>query len=226
MYWCHLILKKASLSIVIFSLGISQFLINLAIAQHSIPSPNESTLGKFLGSSDTFQAGFRQDLYDNQGNLISRSFGSVFILRPNKFLWNYSDPYEQILLADGNRIWFYDKDLNQVTVMPQDDKLYHTPAYILSEASSDSDTFSISSIYLKNGIEWFEIDFGSQQLDIRAFFLGFESDSLKELNFLNSLGQKTHISFFDVSVETNISKDIFIFDLPQDADLIGSLEDD
>ncbi|SVD93775.1 uncharacterized protein METZ01_LOCUS446629, partial [marine metagenome] len=53
----------------------------------------------------TISGRFEQQLVDAEDNVIGKSAGTVDIMRPNKFRWSYSDPYEQVLVADGLNIW-------------------------------------------------------------------------------------------------------------------------
>ena len=57
--------------------------------------------------------------------------GTFLFSRPGKFIWTYSKPYEQVLQADGTRLYVYDKDLNQVTIKKLGDALGSSPAAIL-----------------------------------------------------------------------------------------------
>ena len=90
MYWYHQDQKKIRHSRIVCILLVIQFIIGSAISQEPRINIEETTLGKYLKSSTTFQADFHQDLFDIQDQLILNSKGKVSILRPNKFLWNYS----------------------------------------------------------------------------------------------------------------------------------------
>ncbi|MBI79342.1 MAG: outer membrane lipoprotein carrier protein LolA [Gammaproteobacteria bacterium] len=223
MYWYLQDQKKTRFSRSICILVVIQFLIGSAISQEPRINIKETTLGKYLQSSTTFQADFYQELFDSHDQLILNSKGSVSIFRPNKFLWNYIQPAEQVLLADGKSVWFYDKELKQVTVMPQDNKYLSTPAFFLSNFSINEDIFQVSKIFTEEGIEWFQIDLNSQYEDIKFFVIGFEGDSISNISFTNSLDQETQISFFNTKTNLSFSEDVFKFQLPEGVDLIGSL---
>ena len=223
MYWYHQDQKKIRHSRIVCILVVIQFIIGSAISQEPRINIEETTLGKYLKSSTTFQADFHQDLFDIQDQLILNSKGKVSILRPNKFLWNYIQPAEQVLLADGKKVWFYDKELKQVTVTPQDNNYYSTPAFFLSNLSINEDIFTVSKIFTKEGLDYFQIDLNSQYEDIKFFIIGFEGDSISNISFTNNLGQKTHISFFNTKMNLSLPEDIFNFNLPEGVDLIGSL---
>ena len=74
-------------------------------------------LQKFVSFSATGQATFIQRVYDNAGVLVQESSGDIKFSRPGKFKWHYLEPYEQLLVGDGEFLWVYDKDLQQVTQM-------------------------------------------------------------------------------------------------------------
>ncbi|HTE41066.1 MAG TPA: outer membrane lipoprotein chaperone LolA, partial [Steroidobacteraceae bacterium] len=109
----------------------------VAVAQSPKPATKSTVqptnkLDEFLQSLQTLQADFRQLLRDGQGRLIEESQGTLAIQRPDRFRWDYREPHEQVIVADGKKLWLYDVDLEQVTVRPMEQSLAGTPASLLS----------------------------------------------------------------------------------------------
>lgn len=89
-------------------------------------------LTKWLKPLMQFQADFIQRTFDELGVLNESSEGHMSIARPDRFLWNYKTPFEQIILADGQQFWIYDIDMEQITVRPLDKATDSLPSLLLS----------------------------------------------------------------------------------------------
>ena len=111
-----------------------------AAAQHEAPQTLPPTAGvvgpgsldRFLDETRTLRAEFSQELLDGGGNLIEEASGVFFLKRPNRFLWSYSEPFEQQVVADAENLWIHDVELEQVTVSPLAGAIASSPAMLLS----------------------------------------------------------------------------------------------
>ena len=83
---------------------------------------------------------------DGHGKVLRSAAGKFYLQRPGKFRWDYAEPSEQLMLADGKQIWFYDKDLAQANVRDMDSTLASTPAMLLSGTGSVSAEFDIKAL--------------------------------------------------------------------------------
>ena len=95
----------------------------------------------YLGSLKTLGAHFLQVVRDKDGQITDRASGTLSIARPNRFRWDYREPYSQTIVADGRKLWLYDPDLDQVTVRSLEQGLGATPAMLLSGAGKVGDAF-------------------------------------------------------------------------------------
>ena len=86
----------------------------------------------YLGSLKTLAAEFAQVVRNRDGDIVERASGTLSLSRPNRFRWDYREPYQQTIVADGSRLWLYDSDLEQVTVRTLESGLGSTPAMLLS----------------------------------------------------------------------------------------------
>ncbi len=75
---------------------------------------------------------FKQITKDASDAVIQSSEGTFAIQQPGKFMWRTSAPYEQLLVSDGQTIWLYDPDLEQVTIKPASGQKDQLPIRILS----------------------------------------------------------------------------------------------
>lgn len=179
------------------------------------------TLNSFLSQLNTMQGQFKQSLFNEQGALLEKSQGKMYIQRPNQFRWEYQQPYNQLIVADGNKIWIYDSDLEQITVKKLNDALGKTPAFLFSSNNDIEKDFFINQLPAENGLARFELiprnaenQFDSMRINIKAkSLLGFE--------LVDNLGQTTHITFEAIQNNQKLDKDLFIFSPPAGIDIIN-----
>ena len=89
----------------------------------------------FVASTKAAKGEFTQRQVKNTAGEAAKkpqqSSGTFLFARPGKFIWTYVKPYDQVLQADGDKLYIFDKDLNQVTTKPLGDALGSSPAAIL-----------------------------------------------------------------------------------------------
>src|SRR5690554_6185329 len=101
-------------------------------------------LNELLSQAQTMTGGFSQITLSSNGASLQETTGSLELKRPGMFRWHTDPPLEQLLVSDGEKIWLYDPDLEQVTIQQMDQRLSHTPALLLSgDVSQLQDSFHI-----------------------------------------------------------------------------------
>ena len=103
----------------------------------------QKLLNSFYKEVKSIRADFLQILLDDNGEIIQESSGKVVILRPDKFRWDYKEPFPQQIIADGKKFWIYDSELEQVIVRSADQTVTDTPALILSGKKALDENFII-----------------------------------------------------------------------------------
>ena len=184
--------------------------------------PGESLVSGFVNDVITLEARFEQALIDAEGEVVERSTGTLEIERPGKFRWSYEDPYEQWLVADGRNIWSYDLDLMQVTVKPQADALANTPALLLGGDEDALSQFRFDGSSVEDGTTWVRMIPVDTSSGFERMELGFEAGSLTRMVFFDNLEQTTFVALYDVRSNEPIDADRFVFEVPEDADLVGT----
>ena len=124
-------------------LCICSLLLFIPAASHAQSPPAWFTA--FFTGLLTMQADFDQQVMDGNKQLLQSSQGHMWIMRPGRFRWDYETPYKQQLVADGERLWSYDEDLEQVTVQPASEVLTSTPAMLLSGDKPLETVFNIEA---------------------------------------------------------------------------------
>ncbi|PZN31913.1 MAG: outer membrane lipoprotein carrier protein LolA [Proteobacteria bacterium] len=176
---------------------------------------------RFLRGLEGLEADFHQVLHDRAGQTADESSGTLAIRRPNRFRWDYRDPYEQVIVADGARVWLYDADLEQVTVRKLDESLSATPAMLLSGEGNLSDNFTVVETSREAGVEWVRMEPKRADTDFRWVRLGFQGEELRYMQLADKLGQTTTLEFSNFQRNPVIDPARFTFTVPPGADVIG-----
>lgn len=197
----------------------------LSLALHSAPAlANEADAARvqqFLKSVQSFEAVFTQVLSDKSGRVLDESSGTLAIQRPNRFRWDYEAPAEQVIVADGQRIWLFDPELEQVTVRKLDDTLSATPAMLLSGEGSLTDNFKVVRTQKERGIEWVTLEPVRSDTDFKSVRLGFVGSELRQMELADKLNQTTALEFEKVESNVPLDPKRFTFQIPPGADVIG-----
>jgi outer membrane lipoprotein carrier protein len=139
---------------------------------------------------------FAQTVHDANGKLKESSSGRVALSAPRLFRWEYAKPYEQLIVADGRKVWVYDPDLSQVTVRAQGTEEQNSPLATLIDPSKLDRDFNVSEGGTQDGLEWLVL---TPKQEANASFqtarLGFGANGLSKMLVVDALGQRTEISF-------------------------------
>jgi len=178
-------------------------------------------LNDFVERVDTFQAKFTQTVVDGNGQQLEKAEGLFILERPGKFRWDYLQPYPQYIVADGIRIWFYDVDLEQVTVKSQQDLLEDTPATLLSGDTKPADKYNLTDISSEDGLSWLKLVPKDIESNYQTITLAFDKFGLNQMIMGDSFGQKTRIVFTQTKENPELADDVFIFTPPVGVDVVG-----
>lgn len=173
-----------------------------------------------LDPLESYQAAFEQQILDSSGERLQSARGEMWLSRPGLLRWEVEAPYSQTLVSDGADVYLYDPDLEQVTVQAMDDRVTHTPALLLS-GSVDELTSSYEVFYEQDGIEdVFTLVPISVDTLFEELSMVFDEDALTELWMMDSTGQRTAITFSNITSNGNIDESIFDFEIPEGTDVI------
>ncbi len=176
---------------------------------------------KYLSGLATWSADFTQTIDDGHGNVMRSAAGKLSLQRPGRFRWDYSQPSEQLILADGKQIWFYDKDLQQANVRGMDASLSSTPAVLLSGSGSVSDQFDVTALPASGGLEWYQLIPKHPDTDFQLVRIGFNKGELASMFLADKLNQVTQLTFTNPKRNAKFAPDLFSFVPPPGVDVIG-----
>jgi outer membrane lipoprotein carrier protein len=185
------------------------------------------SLENFVKSAKTGRAEFTQVVTgparDGQGARTKTSTGTFEFARPNRFRFDYKKPFEQTIVADGQTLWMYDVDLNQVTARKQSQVLGSTPAALIA-AAPDLATlrkdFSLEAAGEKDGLQWVQATPRAKEGQLHSVKAGFRGNELAALEILDSFGQRSLLTFTRMELNAALPPDQFQFKPPKGADVI------
>jgi chaperone LolA len=184
----------------------------------------EVTLKRFVEGVSTLDAKFTQVQFDDLGDEIGRSTGRVQLARPGRFRWSYEQPYVQLMVCDGQTIWLYDQDLNQVTVRAAAQALAGTPAAILSDSGQLGASFSLEDLGSRNQQRGVKLVPRSPDGDFKSIELWLSGDAPTRMRFHDQLDGISEIRFSEVRTNAALDPQIFRFVPPAGAEVIQAPE--
>jgi outer membrane lipoprotein carrier protein len=191
-------------------------------AAPSVYASPTTDVEKYLNGLASWSADFAQTIDDGHGNVLRSAAGRLYLQRPGKFRWDYSQPSEQLVLADGKQIWFYDKDLAQANVRDMDTSLASTPASLLSGSASVGTQFNVTALPASAGLQWFQLIPKHSDTDFQLVRIGFnKSGELASMFLADKLNQITQLTFSNSKRNDKFAPDLFSFVPPPGVDVIG-----
>ena len=148
------------------------------------------------------------------------SSGTFSFARPGKFIWAYHTPYEQVLEADGDTLFVFDKDLNQVTERKLGNALGASPAAILFGSNDLNAHFTLRDVGVKEGIDWLELTPKDKDTQFQSVGIGFQNGELSAMELHDVFGNVTLLTFSNLKKNPSLPADTFKFVVPKGADVI------
>lgn len=169
----------------------------------------------------TMRAEFVQTLVDAEQQVKEESEGVLLLSRPGRFRLEYSSPYSQLYVADGERIWMYDKDLEQVTVRPQGEALGSTPAMLLSGSEPLERSFNLEELGDHEGFTWLDLKPKEKDATFAYIRLALDGDVIRAMEMVDNFGQMTRMYFHTIVRNPKVDPAAFRFTPPPGVDVVG-----
>ena len=182
-------------------------------------------LRDFVKSTRSGKAPFTQVIVNKSGKISNPASGTFEFQRPGKFRWVYEKPYEQSIVGDGEKLWIYDKDLNQVTVRKLGGALGQSPAAILAGSDDLEKNFTLKDTGVKDGLEWLEATPRSKDTTFETVRIGLRREagvaSLAAMELADTFGQTSVLTFGKIERNAVLPAETFRFTPPKGADVFG-----
>ena len=192
--------------------------IYLIIVQASSAN-NNNPLQYFLTDLNTLEAKFFQTLINENGDNLEKTEGILYLKTPGSFFWHYQKPYEQKIISNGNKLWIFDEDLEQVTIKNIDNKIEQTPAGIILGNQSIKEHFVQVNLGIIDSYDWIELTPKDLDAQYKSIKIGFNNDNLGMMIIVDNLEQITRIDFADAKKNIKLSSEIFNFIVPDNIDI-------
>jgi outer membrane lipoprotein carrier protein len=179
-----------------------------------------AALREFLAQTKTARGEFSQQVTRGSAPAAPPSSGSFEFERPGKFRWTYSRPYEQVLVADGERLYLYDKDLNQVTVKKIAAALPASPASILFGGNEFERDFVVTEAGTRDGVAWLKATPRAKESQFERIEIGFRDGAPVAMVLADSFGQTSRLSFGRFERNAKLDPQSFRFNPPAGADVL------
>jgi len=178
-----------------------------------------SQLQRKLNAIHNMTANFSQ-VVKAKRRTISHSFGTMALQRPGHFRWDTKQPMEQLVVADGRRLWVYDKDLEQVTVKKQEQGLGGTAGLFLS-GYNDTVARDFNVTVAHNGKkDRFDLHAKEQKANFQRVILIFQGDMIIGMELFDQLGQQTSVTLTQEKINQQLPPSLFTFKVPRGVDVV------
>lgn len=177
-------------------------------------------LKAFWANTQAAQGSFAQSVAAKSGRKPQNSVGHFLMARPGKLRWAYEKPMKLLLVADGEKLWTWDADLNQVTVGKMDKALGATPAALLTGEELDRH-FTLSEAGVADGLEIVDAEPKSVDSTFARVRIGLSDNLPRLMEVRDNFGQTTTLLFTEFKPNPALPKDAFRFVPPKGADVIG-----
>ena len=191
----------------------------LAASCFAASADGVSTLKSFVKDVRSGSAQFVQTVISPDGARKKTSSGQFEFSRPNLFRFTYTNPFEQLIVGDGQKVWIFDSDLNQVSSKRMSQALGGTPAALLAGGLPEKD-FDLKPLAPKEGVEWVLAVPKAQEAGFQSMQIGFRGQDLATIEILDNFGQRSVLQFSHFIANPAISSERFQFKPPAGADLL------
>jgi len=166
---------------------------------------------------------FVQRVFTSSGKLKEESSGRVALSAPRQFRWEYQKPYLQLIVADGDHVWVYDPDLEQVTVKDQNAEEQQSALTVLIDPGELDRRYTLGDAGSEAGLKWVSLKpkKSSEDSQFKQAKLGFNAAGLDRMTIEDTLGQRTEIAFSDWQRNPTFTKGLFAFTPPKGVDIVG-----
>lgn len=178
-------------------------------------------LRRFVALTHSARAAFEQTVTTSPARVPRSAAGSMAFIRPGKFRWEYEAPYHQLIVGDGEKLWIYDRELNQVTVRKLGDALGTSPAALLAGDDALDRNFTLGDAGRSDGLEWVEATPKHADAGFERVRIGLRDAAPRVMELRDNFGHTTLLRFSRFERNPALDPAGFRFIAPAGADVIG-----
>ena len=196
-------------------------LITMAVAHGAPVGSARTQLDAFAKDINSVSASFEQQVFGANGGPGKTSHGTLALKAPRQFRWDTAAPFKQLIVADGEKVWIYDTDLEQVTVRAQGNEEAHSPLTVLTDLSQLDRDFVTSEQGEHDGLVWLRLKSKDKDPQFEYCDLGLDTNGLERMRFRDTFGNSTEIRFSAWQRNPKLAGDLFKFTPSKGVDVIG-----
>ncbi|GAB4173181.1 MAG: outer membrane lipoprotein chaperone LolA [Rhodocyclaceae bacterium] len=198
--------------------AIGAILLGASLAAHA---GGLGELRRFVETTASARALFEQTVSSNGARAPSRASGTLAFSRPGRFRWVYRQPYDQVIVGDGEKLWIYDRELNQVTVRSLDAALGASPAALLAGDNALERNFTLADGGRSDALEWVEANPRSAEAGFERIRIGMREGVPAVMELRDNFGRNTTLRFSRFERNPSLDASQFRFVPPAGADVVG-----
>ena len=185
---------------------------------------NNDPLQAFLNNFNSLESNFIQQLINENGEVLEKTEGVLQLQQPGKFNWTYETPYSQKIISNGDVLWVFDEDLEQLTIRNIGNALDETPAGIILGNNDINEHFVQVNMGVIEGYDRIDLTPHNLETQYRNIRIGFNNSQLGMMIVVDNLGQTTRIDFLHVKKNAELTPSSFEFEIPEGVDVIDERE--
>ncbi|MBS1201546.1 MAG: outer rane lipoprotein carrier protein LolA [Chromatiaceae bacterium] len=175
-------------------------------------SDGTQRLEDYLKGLTSLKSSFTQVTFNADRTRMMEASGTFYLQRPGRFRWEYDSPNKQVIVADGNRVYLHDLDLEQISHQSQAKALRGTPALLLADGGPIEKHFTAKPIESRDGRDWVELTPKAADTDVVKIELGFGGKELDSMIMEDSFGQMTRLNFSATQRNPSLDPGLFKVD--------------
>ncbi len=184
--------------------------------------PARAQLEQFAHELESLYAHFDQQVLKPDGLVEDKSSGQVWLVRPNRFRWQYGGDFPELVVADGQKVWIYDEMLEQVTIKEQSFMSSDSPLMLLTDISRIDEQFEVRELGSDSGLHLLELRSHNPESEFERILLGLDNGELLLMAMEDAFGLRTEIRFRDIQRNPALEDKLFQFTPPEGVDVIGN----
>lgn len=209
---------------VFVSLLMSFFITGYAESLETSNKNPEKLLSEVRQDLSALQAEFIQYEQSPDNRQLDVNTGLVWMQSPSYFRWEYQEPYEQLIVADGEQVWVYDEDLEQVTVKQQDNSI--NPIYVIINEELSKKHYELSFEGHSEQIDWLRLTPLNDSDEVKYVLLGVKDKLVQQIKVYNQFEQIMVFEFRQIRKNPTLADHLFTFEVPEGVDVIRALGDE
>lgn len=199
-------------------------LIAMLFCHRAAADTPEQALTTLLLNISTLKANFTQSVKDKTARSLQQTQGHLALQRPGKLRWEVIKPTPQLIIANGNRLWIYDRDLEQVTIRHFNMSAGQTPALLLSDKNltlgRDYYVAQLPAVAQIAGLQIYQLTPKNKEDVFENIKLSFIGRNIHQMQLQDRLGHVTIITFQNVAMGMPLPGNLFQFKPPANVDVI------